>query len=86
MPTENGQVCHVGWKDQAFVLMMSSFMSGDQRVLRKRKRPKETSSKAKTSRVPFSDGEAVKELSIPEIADKYNYNMGAVDEFDHLTT
>ena len=24
MPTENGPVCHVGWKDQAFVLVMSS--------------------------------------------------------------
>jgi len=85
MPIENGQVCQIGWKDQAFVLMMSSFMSGDQRVLRQRKRPKETSSKAKTARAPFSDGEAVKVLSIPAIADGYNYNMGAVDEFDHLT-
>lgn len=84
MPIENGQVCHVGWKDQAFVLMMSSFMSGDQQVIRKRKRPKETSSKAKTSRIPF-DNEPTKELSIPAIADGYNYNMGAVDEFDHLT-
>jgi hypothetical protein len=84
-PIENGKVCHIGWKDQAFVLMMSSFMSGDERVLRKRKRPKETSSKAKTARVPFSDNEPVKVLSIPLIADRYNYNMGAVDEFDHLT-
>jgi hypothetical protein len=31
--------------------MMSSFMSGDERVLRRRKRPKETSSKAKTTRM-----------------------------------
>jgi hypothetical protein len=84
MPTESGKVCQVRWKDQAFVLMMSSCMSGDQKVLRSRKRPKETSSKAKTSRAPFSDGEAVKELWIPAIADGYNYNMGAVDEFDHL--
>jgi hypothetical protein len=29
MPTSNGKVCHVGWKDQAFVLMMSSVLSGD---------------------------------------------------------
>jgi Transposase IS4 len=84
MPIENGLVCHVGWKDQAFVLIMSSVLSGDQRVLRLRKRPKETSSKAKTARVPFGK-DAVKELSIPAIADGYNYHMGAVDEFDHLT-
>jgi hypothetical protein len=77
-------VCHVGWKDQAFVLMMSSIMSGDERVERLRKRPKETSSKAKTARKPFGK-EPVKVLSIPAIADGYNYHMGAVDEFDHLT-
>jgi hypothetical protein len=82
--TPNGEVCHVGWKDQAFVLMMSSFMSGDERVLRRRKRPKETSSKAKTARIPFGN-QAIKTLSIPAIADGYNYHMGAVDEFDHLT-
>jgi hypothetical protein len=82
--TPNGEVCHVGWKDQAFVLMMSSFMSGDERVLRLRKRPKETSSKAKTARKPFGN-QATKVLSIPAIADGYNYHMGAVDEFDHLT-
>jgi hypothetical protein len=74
----------VGWKDQAFVLMMSSVLSGDEQVVRLRKRPKETSSKAKTSRVPFGE-EAIKELSIPAIADEYNYHMGAVDAFDHLT-
>ena len=74
----------MGWKDQAFVLMMSSFMSGDERVLRLRKRPKETSSKAKTARKPFGN-QATKVLSIPAIADGYNYHMGAVNEFDHLT-
>ena len=76
-------MCHIGWKDQAFILMMSSFMSGDERVIRLRKRPKETSSKAKTVRAPFGD-QATKELSIPVITDGYNYHMGAVDEFDHL--
>jgi hypothetical protein len=81
--TLSGNVCHVGWKDQAFVLMMSFVLSGAERVVRLRKRPKETSSKAKTSRVPFRE-EAIKELSIPVIADAYNYHMGAVDEFDHL--
>jgi len=59
-------------------------MSGDERILRLRKRPKETSSKAKTTRVPFSN-QATKVLSIPAITDEYNYHMGAVDEFNHLT-
>jgi hypothetical protein len=64
--------------------MISSFMLGDERVLRRRKRPKETSSKAKTTRIPFSN-QAIKTLSIPVITDGYNYYMGAVNEFNHLT-
>ncbi|PMD49344.1 uncharacterized protein K444DRAFT_549581, partial [Hyaloscypha bicolor E] len=84
MYTPNREVCYVGWKDQAFVLIISSFMSGNKRVERLRKRPKETSSKAKTVRKPFSK-EPVKVLSIPVIADGYNYYIGAMDEFDYLT-
>ncbi|PMD53552.1 uncharacterized protein K444DRAFT_541325, partial [Hyaloscypha bicolor E] len=71
-------------KNQAFVLIMSSYISGNERVLRRRKRPKETSSKAKTVRIPFGN-QAIKTLSIPAIADRYNYYMGAVNEFDYLT-
>jgi hypothetical protein len=63
--------------------MISSVISGNKKVLRLRKRPKETSSKAKTSRVLFGNN-IVKELLIPAIADGYNYHIGAVDEFDHL--
>lgn len=84
MPIKSGQVCHIGWKDQAFVLMMSSVLSGDDKVVRLRKRPKDTSSKAKTARQPFGNSPE-KKLEIPAIADGYNYHMGAVDEFDHLT-
>ncbi len=83
MPTTSSKVCQVGWKDQAFVLMMSSVLSGDERIVRLRKRPKETSSKAKTSGVPFGK-EPVKELRIPAIADEYNHHMGAIDAFDQL--
>jgi hypothetical protein len=63
---------------------MSSVLLGDERIARLRRRPKETSSKAKTSRVPFRK-EPVKELSIPAITDEYNYHIGAVNAFDHLT-
>jgi hypothetical protein len=59
-------------------------LSGNKRVSRLRKKPKETSSKAKTTRELFGNN-VIKELSIPLIADGYNYHMGAVDEFDHLT-
>ncbi len=82
--TPNGEVYHIRWKDQAFVLMMSSFISGDERILRLRKRPKETSSKSKTARIPFGN-QAIKVLSIPTVADGYTYHMGAIDEFNHLT-
>jgi hypothetical protein len=82
--TPNGEVYYIGWKDQAFVLIISSFISGNKRILQLRKRPKETSSKAKTIRKPFGN-QATKVFSIPVITDGYNYYMGAVDEFDYLT-
>jgi hypothetical protein len=62
--------------------MISSVLSGNKKVVRLRKRPKETSSKARTAREPFGN-EAVKELKIPAI-DGYNYHIGTVNEFDHL--
>jgi hypothetical protein len=77
-------VYHIKWKDQAFILIISSFISGNKRILQLRKRPKETSSKAKTARVPFGS-QATKVLSIPIITDGYNYHIGAINEFDHLT-
>jgi hypothetical protein len=64
--------------------MMSSLLSGDERVVRLRKRPKETSSKAKTSRQPFGN-KPEKELVIPAITDGYHHYIGVVDEFDYLT-
>ncbi len=63
---------------------MSSILLGNEKVVQLRRRPKETSSKAKISRVPFGE-DAIKELSIPTIADAYNYHMGAVNESDYLT-
>lgn len=60
------------------------FISSNPRINRLRKRPKKTSSKVKTTRAPFGDS-ITKILLIPAIADGYNYNMGVVDEFDHLT-
>jgi hypothetical protein len=58
-------------------------MLGNERVLWQRKRPKETSSKAKTTRISFSN-QAIKVLSIPIITDGYNYYMEVVNEFNYL--
>jgi hypothetical protein len=63
--------------------MILSTLLGDKKVLRLRKRPKETSSKAKTSREPFKS-DVIKELLIPIVIDGYNYHMGAIDEFDYI--
>jgi hypothetical protein len=63
---------------------MFSVMSGDEKVLRLRKRPKETFSKARTAKALFGR-DAIKELLIPAVIDGYNYHMGAVNEFDYLT-
>jgi hypothetical protein len=83
-PTEDCKTLQIGWKDQAFVLFMTSVLSPEETVERYRKRPKETSSKAKTSRAVFAEGEAVKKLPIPIVADSYNHKMGAVDVGDQL--
>ncbi|KAG9248199.1 hypothetical protein BJ878DRAFT_433913 [Calycina marina] len=65
--------------------MMSTVFSGQEpKIQRLRKRPKETSSKAKTSPQVFGAAH-LKKLRIPAIADGYNYGMGEVDDFDHLT-
>jgi hypothetical protein len=56
---------------------------GDEKVVWLRKRPKETSSKAKTAREPFGN-KAEKELEILAIIDGYNYYMGVINEFNHL--
>jgi hypothetical protein len=85
MTTESNLVCQTGWKDNAFALIMSTVMDGNAQVERERKRPKETSSKAKTARVPFGDLPK-KKLMIPQLYDGYNHNMGAVDEHDNMAS
>jgi hypothetical protein len=85
MLTALGLVNQCGWKDNAFALTMSTVHDRKSRVTRVRKRPKKTSSKAKTARVPFGD-KATKELEIPELYDCYNHNMLAVDVADQLAS
>ena len=54
--------------------MILTTMDRKEIVLRERKYPKKTSSKAKTARVPFGNLPR-KELPIPVVFDKYNFNM-----------
>ena len=62
---------------------MSSLLLSDEKVVRLRKRPKETSSKAKTLRQPFSN-KPKKGLTIPAIIDRYNHYIRAIDKFNYL--
>jgi hypothetical protein len=62
---------------------MSTYWEASKKVLSLRKRPKLSSSKAKTARKPFGDLHE-KEMWIPELYDAYNHQMGAVDLADQL--
>jgi hypothetical protein len=59
-------------------------LSANEKIIQLKRKLKETSSKAKTSRILFGE-DAIKELNIPTIADTYNYYIRAVNEFDYLT-
>lgn len=83
LPTPSNRVLQTAWKDNAVVLAQTNVIPEGERVTRLRSRPKATSSKAKTSRVPFGD-EPQKNLPIPKLYDEYNYQMGAVDQHDQL--
>jgi hypothetical protein len=83
IPTESENVVHTGFQDAAFALAMSIFWDGKTKVLRVRKRPKETAGNAKISRAPFQD-RPTKALQIPELYDAYNHQIGAVDLRDQL--
>jgi hypothetical protein len=75
---ESNMVNQTGFQDGAFALAMSTFWNGKKKVLRLRKRPKETAGNAKVLRAPFGN-EATKKLWIPELYDAYNKHMRAVD-------
>jgi hypothetical protein len=82
-PSEDNLINFMAWKDNALVLFMSTVDDGSQVIEKLRKRPSETSSSAKTSRVPFN-GQARALLDIPLFDDLYNHGMGYVDQGNHL--
>ncbi|KAH9224535.1 hypothetical protein DL95DRAFT_473064 [Leptodontidium sp. 2 PMI_412] len=73
----------MAWKDNALVLSLSTENDGQREVKCLRKRPSETSSLAKTSRVPFGPN-ATAWLAIPEYQYLYNHQMGTVDRGNQL--
>ena len=84
--TPDEDIMQTAWKDQAMVLMLSTvYTNNNQTIERNRRRPKATSTSAKTSRQPFGDCSR-KMLAIPVIVDDYNHYMGAVDIADQLQT
>ena len=83
--TPSNLVRHIGWKDSAFTLMMSTVYSGEETILRQRRRPKQGQKKEMAKHAPFK-GKAAAMLAIPICFDQYNQHMGQVDNFDQLTS
>ena len=80
----SAKVIQFGWKDNTFILTLSTTFTGfEQPVLKTRRQPSKTSTSAKTTRVPFAS-QAVKELEIPFFIDAYNHHMNSVDIGDQL--
>ena len=77
-------VMQFGFKDNAFVLLLSTAFDGwEPSVERLRRQPSKSSTSAKTARQPF-EGQATKLLDIPHFIDAYNHNMNGVDIGDQL--
>ena len=82
-PSTDNLINYIAWKDNALVLFMPTVNDGVEKIEKMRKRPSETSTSAKTARLPFGD-HAQKLLEIPEFDELYNHEMGAVDEGNKL--
>jgi hypothetical protein len=82
-PFKDNLINFMAWKDNALVLFMSIVDDGSQVIEKLRKRPLETSSFAKTSRVPFNK-QAQALLDIPVFDNLYNHKMGYVDKGNHF--
>ncbi|TKA71579.1 hypothetical protein B0A49_11802 [Cryomyces minteri] len=77
------RVLQISWEDSATVLIMTTVYTGKESIIRKRKKPSNTSSNARVVRVVFDDHTEL-ELPIPLVVDHYNYYMNAVDIADQL--
>jgi Transposase IS4 len=82
-PSANSQILFIAWKDNALVLFMTTIKGGLDIIESLRKRPSETSTSAKTARVPFGD-QPTAVLEIPAFDDKYNHNISAINKGNKL--
>ncbi|KFA81998.1 hypothetical protein S40288_10136, partial [Stachybotrys chartarum IBT 40288] len=82
VPTPEGQVNQIAWKDNALVLMLTTVYTGDEFKRKVRRRPSATPQSRPIRREFGLD--TVKEMPILEAADAYNNKMGAVDIGDQL--
>lgn len=80
---KDAEVVQFGFKDNAFVLLLSTGFNGWEPSIELRRQPTKSSTSAKTARVPF-EGESTKNLMIPCIIDSYNHHMNGVDIGDQL--
>jgi hypothetical protein len=64
---------------------MLTVINRNKQVKKEHKRPKKTLSKTKTARVPFKD-QPTKKLIIPQLYNSYNYNIGAVNKHNNITS
>ena len=78
------QSIQFAWKDQNVVLFMSTIYSGDEEIVRTRRKPGKAATNAVTSRRVFEPNEHTKQLAIPLFIDAYNHYMGGVDQADQL--
>lgn len=79
--SKDGDVLEFAWMDAQVVLFLTNATTGENWVIRERRRPPLTSTHANVTRKPFGE-DAVKTLPIPENIDLYNYHKNAVDRFD----
>ena len=85
IPTPDGQVNQIAWKDNALVLFLSTVYTSHEVQVRTRKRPTTTNPRARPIQ-RFFGAQPVKELAVPSISAEYNDYMNGVDIGDQLRT
>ncbi|KAM5528426.1 hypothetical protein FOXYSP1_18907 [Fusarium oxysporum f. sp. phaseoli] len=85
IPTFDGLVAQIAWKDNSLVLFLSTVYSGadDQRTPKRRKKPANKGAQSKPIQETFSDA-VIKVIPIPTVSASYNDEMNHVDRGDQI--